>query len=144
MASAQLGIQPHLTPSHLPSPTTSPLLALLLTASPSSPLELLLSSLSQPFSLEEQEQLLSCLSIDSLSLSDDNEVRQPHPDQGDSWGPCGRGAIFTAETHPEHTLGNGGQGHRALLVLRQSPQCRLPAQDRALSCPQGTQGALSM
>lgn len=36
-------------------------------------LELLLSSLSQPFSLEEQEQLLSCLSIDSLSLSEDNE-----------------------------------------------------------------------
>lgn len=36
-------------------------------------LELFLSSLSQPFSLEEQEQILSCLSIDSLSLSDDNE-----------------------------------------------------------------------
>ncbi|XP_006897885.1 PREDICTED: mitogen-activated protein kinase kinase kinase 14 [Elephantulus edwardii] len=36
-------------------------------------LELFLNSLSQPFSLEEQEQILSCLSIDSLSLSDDSE-----------------------------------------------------------------------
>lgn len=35
--------------------------------------ELFLNSLSQPFSLEEQEQILSCLSIDSLSLSDDGE-----------------------------------------------------------------------
>lgn len=35
--------------------------------------ELFLNSLSQPFSLEEQEQILSCLSIDSLSLSDDSE-----------------------------------------------------------------------
>ena len=37
------------------------------------PAELFLNSLSQPFSLEEQEQILSCLSIDSLSLSDDSE-----------------------------------------------------------------------
>ncbi|KAG8505025.1 Mitogen-activated protein kinase kinase kinase 14 [Galemys pyrenaicus] len=36
-------------------------------------IELFLNSLSQPFSLEEQEQILSCLSIDSLSLSDDSE-----------------------------------------------------------------------
>ncbi|XP_007953450.1 mitogen-activated protein kinase kinase kinase 14 [Orycteropus afer afer] len=36
-------------------------------------IELLLNSLSQPFSLEEQEQILSCLSVDSLSLSDDSE-----------------------------------------------------------------------
>ncbi|XP_073653403.1 mitogen-activated protein kinase kinase kinase 14 isoform X3 [Tursiops truncatus] len=35
--------------------------------------ELFLNSLSQPFSLEEQEQILSCLSVDSLSLSDDSE-----------------------------------------------------------------------
>ncbi|XP_048221596.1 mitogen-activated protein kinase kinase kinase 14 [Perognathus longimembris pacificus] len=35
--------------------------------------ELFLNSLSQPFSLEEQEQILSCLSIDSLSLSEDSE-----------------------------------------------------------------------
>lgn len=40
---------------------------------PASPAELFLNSLSQPFSLEEQEQILSCLSIDSLSLSDDSE-----------------------------------------------------------------------
>lgn len=40
--------------------------------------ELFLNSLSQPFSLEEQEQILSCLSVDSLSLSDDSEkVSQP-------------------------------------------------------------------
>lgn len=93
MASAQ--------PPHLPSPTTSPLLANQLTASPSSPPELLLSSLSQPFSLEEQEQLLSCLSIDSLSLSDDNEVRRPHPDQGDSGGPC-RGDIHCRDPPQAH------------------------------------------
>ncbi|KAK2110970.1 hypothetical protein P7K49_010716 [Saguinus oedipus] len=37
------------------------------------PAELFLNSLSQPFSLEEQEQILSCLSIDSFSLSDDSE-----------------------------------------------------------------------
>ncbi|XP_012861268.1 mitogen-activated protein kinase kinase kinase 14 [Echinops telfairi] len=36
-------------------------------------IELFLNSLSQPFSLEEQEQILSCLSIDSLSLSEDSE-----------------------------------------------------------------------
>ncbi|XP_059991544.1 mitogen-activated protein kinase kinase kinase 14 isoform X3 [Lagenorhynchus albirostris] len=36
-------------------------------------IELFLNSLSQPFSLEEQEQILSCLSVDSLSLSDDSE-----------------------------------------------------------------------
>ncbi|XP_010641199.1 mitogen-activated protein kinase kinase kinase 14 [Fukomys damarensis] len=36
-------------------------------------IELFLNSLSQPFSLEEQEQILSCLSIDSLSLSDSSE-----------------------------------------------------------------------
>ncbi|EHB09273.1 Mitogen-activated protein kinase kinase kinase 14 [Heterocephalus glaber] len=36
-------------------------------------IELFLNSLSQPFSLEEQEQILSCLSIDSLSLSDTTE-----------------------------------------------------------------------
>lgn len=36
-------------------------------------MELFLNSLSQPFSLEEQEQILSCLSIDSLSLSEDSE-----------------------------------------------------------------------
>ncbi|XP_047401577.1 mitogen-activated protein kinase kinase kinase 14 [Sciurus carolinensis] len=36
-------------------------------------IELFLNSLSQPFSLEEQEQILSCLSFDSLSLSDDSE-----------------------------------------------------------------------
>uniref|UniRef100_A0A2K6UV50 Mitogen-activated protein kinase kinase kinase 14 n=1 Tax=Saimiri boliviensis boliviensis TaxID=39432 RepID=A0A2K6UV50_SAIBB len=36
-------------------------------------IELFLNSLSQPFSLEEQEQILSCLSIDSFSLSDDSE-----------------------------------------------------------------------
>ncbi|OBS58604.1 hypothetical protein A6R68_10264 [Neotoma lepida] len=35
--------------------------------------ELFLNSLSHPFSLEEQEQILSCLSIDSLSLSEDSE-----------------------------------------------------------------------
>lgn len=35
--------------------------------------ELFLNSLSQPFSLEEQEQILSCLSVDSLSLTDDSE-----------------------------------------------------------------------
>ncbi|XP_004633892.1 mitogen-activated protein kinase kinase kinase 14 [Octodon degus] len=35
--------------------------------------ELFLNSLSQPFSLEEQEQILSCLSIDSRSLSDSSE-----------------------------------------------------------------------
>lgn len=40
--------------------------------------ELFLNSLSQPFSLEEQEQILSCLSVDSLSLSEDSEkVRWP-------------------------------------------------------------------
>lgn len=37
------------------------------------PAELFLNSLSQPFSLEEQEQILSCLSIDSRSLSEDSE-----------------------------------------------------------------------
>lgn len=37
------------------------------------PSELFLNSLSQPFSLEEQEQILSCLSIDSLSVSEDSE-----------------------------------------------------------------------
>ncbi|XP_020853108.1 mitogen-activated protein kinase kinase kinase 14 [Phascolarctos cinereus] len=36
-------------------------------------IELFLNSLSQPYSLEEQEQMLSCLSIDSLSLSDAGE-----------------------------------------------------------------------
>lgn len=36
-------------------------------------IELFLNSLSQPFSLEEQEQILSCLSVDSLSLSEDSE-----------------------------------------------------------------------
>ncbi|XP_058532627.1 mitogen-activated protein kinase kinase kinase 14 [Ochotona princeps] len=36
-------------------------------------IELFLNSMSQPFSLEEQEQILSCLSVDSLSLSDDSE-----------------------------------------------------------------------
>ncbi|XP_054448944.1 mitogen-activated protein kinase kinase kinase 14 [Pteronotus mesoamericanus] len=36
-------------------------------------IELFLNSLSQPFSLEEQEQILSCLSVDSFSLSDDSE-----------------------------------------------------------------------
>uniref|UniRef100_A0A8C5P206 Mitogen-activated protein kinase kinase kinase 14 n=1 Tax=Jaculus jaculus TaxID=51337 RepID=A0A8C5P206_JACJA len=36
-------------------------------------IELFLNSLSQPFSLEEQEQILSCLSIDSLLFSDDSE-----------------------------------------------------------------------
>uniref|UniRef100_A0A6I8NS86 Mitogen-activated protein kinase kinase kinase 14 n=1 Tax=Ornithorhynchus anatinus TaxID=9258 RepID=A0A6I8NS86_ORNAN len=36
-------------------------------------IELFLNSLSQPYSLEEQEQMLSCLSIDSLSLSDASE-----------------------------------------------------------------------
>ncbi|XP_003465779.1 mitogen-activated protein kinase kinase kinase 14 isoform X2 [Cavia porcellus] len=36
-------------------------------------LELFLNSLSHPFSLEEQEQILSCLSIDSLSLSESSE-----------------------------------------------------------------------
>ncbi|KAL0597879.1 Mitogen-activated protein kinase kinase kinase 14 [Plecturocebus cupreus] len=36
-------------------------------------IELFLNSLSQPFSLEEQEQILSCLSIDSFSLSDESE-----------------------------------------------------------------------
>ncbi|XP_008058685.1 mitogen-activated protein kinase kinase kinase 14 [Carlito syrichta] len=35
--------------------------------------ELFLNSLSQPFSLEEQEQMLSCLGIDSLSVSEDSE-----------------------------------------------------------------------
>ncbi|XP_063107805.1 mitogen-activated protein kinase kinase kinase 14 isoform X4 [Cavia porcellus] len=35
--------------------------------------ELFLNSLSHPFSLEEQEQILSCLSIDSLSLSESSE-----------------------------------------------------------------------
>ncbi|XP_007535791.1 mitogen-activated protein kinase kinase kinase 14 [Erinaceus europaeus] len=39
-------------------------------------IELFLNSLSQPFSLEEQEQILSCLSVDSLSLSDDSEKNQ--------------------------------------------------------------------
>ncbi|XP_063107804.1 mitogen-activated protein kinase kinase kinase 14 isoform X3 [Cavia porcellus] len=37
--------------------------------------ELFLNSLSHPFSLEEQEQILSCLSIDSLSLSESSEPR---------------------------------------------------------------------
>ncbi|XP_077020196.1 mitogen-activated protein kinase kinase kinase 14 [Tamandua tetradactyla] len=36
-------------------------------------IELFLNSLSHPFSLEEQEQILSCLSVDSLSLSEDSE-----------------------------------------------------------------------
>lgn len=35
--------------------------------------ELFLNSLSQPYSLEEQEQMLSCLSIDSPSVSDASE-----------------------------------------------------------------------
>lgn len=36
-------------------------------------LELFLNSLSQPYSLEEQEQMLSCLSIDSPLMSDASE-----------------------------------------------------------------------
>lgn len=36
-------------------------------------IELFLNSLSQPYSLEEQEQMLSCLSIDSPSVSDTSE-----------------------------------------------------------------------
>lgn len=35
--------------------------------------ELFLNSLSQPYSLEEQEQMLSCLSIDSPFVSDASE-----------------------------------------------------------------------
>lgn len=37
------------------------------------PAELFLNSLSQPYSLEEQEQMLSCLSIDSPFVSDASE-----------------------------------------------------------------------
>lgn len=44
-------------------------------------IELFLNSLSQPFSLEEQEQILSCLSVDSLSLSDDSEKNQSKASQ---------------------------------------------------------------
>jgi hypothetical protein len=87
-----------------PTPTPPPLPGLLLQAvqgvpwevipptlhavslSPLPPAELFLNSLSQPFSLEEQEQILSCLSIDSLSLSDDSEKVSGRPtDRAACW-----------------------------------------------------------
>lgn len=46
--------------------------------------ELFLNSLSQPYSLEEQEQMLSCLSIDSPFVSDASEKVS-----GDGWGVAG-------------------------------------------------------
>lgn len=95
--------------------------------------ELFLNSLSQPFSLEEQEQILSCLSIDSLSLSDDSEkvswpqtlcvplVSGLRPSNGKGrlkgitpsfrkGSPPGQGFMVSQETiHLQHTweLGNG-------------------------------------
>lgn len=54
--------------------------------------ELFLNSLSQPFSLEEQEQILSCLSVDSLSLSDDSEkVSRPGTQDPGDRAPCQAG-----------------------------------------------------
>lgn len=46
--------------------------------------ELFLNSLSQPYSLEEQEQMLSCLSIDSPFVSDASEKVSSKGCQG--WG----------------------------------------------------------
>lgn len=63
---------------YLRNPVTPPTLHTVF-LSPLPPAELFLNSLSQPFSLEEQEQILSCLSIDSLSLSDDSEKVSDRP-----------------------------------------------------------------
>lgn len=54
--------------------------------------ELFLNSLSQPYSLEEQEQMLSCLSIDSPFVSDASEKVSVNG----HWCYCGGGRVTSS------------------------------------------------
>lgn len=72
-----------------------------LTPLPPLPTELFLNSMSQPFSLEEQEQILSCLSVDSLSLSDDSE----------------KVSYLSGPSLPWHGVGDAGWGTGCVQVV---------------------------